>query len=135
MRMSATAERGDIATRIAGVAAAVEADPVLLRRGRYLNATCLLEIGEESFLLRIVDGHVAEARPGPFVTPSADFAVSGATAVWRRFLAADPPPGDQDLFAFLKRRELRVAGDLHPLMSHLLYFKGLFACLRDGAAR
>jgi hypothetical protein len=123
-----------IAARIAGLAEAVRGDPVLQRRGRYLDTTCQLNVGDEIFLLRILDGRIIELRQGPFVTPSADFAISGDDAVWRRFLAADPPPGDHDLFAFVKRKELALTGDLHPLMSHLLYFKELFRCLRQGEA-
>ena len=122
-----------IGDRLSALAGKIEADPVLLRRGRYLNATCQLDMGDDTYLLRIVDGRIHEVRPGPFATPSADFAISGSAAVWRRFLAAAPPPGDHDLFAFLKRKELRVAGDLHPLMSHLLYFKAVFANLRETA--
>jgi hypothetical protein len=127
----AAAQRDGIGARLAAVAAKVAADAVLLRRGRLLNTVCQLDIGPDTFLVRIVDGRIVELRPGPFVTPSAAFALSGEAAVWQRFLAADPPPGDHDLFAFLKRKELRVTGDLHPLMSHLLYFKGLFAHLRE----
>ncbi len=133
MAGTSKAQVGGIAARFAGLPALVESDAVLLRRGRVLNTVCRLDIGDETVLLRIIDGHVAEVRPGPFVTPSADFAISGEADVWRRFLAAHPPPGDHDLFAFLKRRELRVAGNLHPLMSHLLYFKALFALLREPA--
>lgn len=121
------------AARLAALAEAVDGDAGLRRRGRYLDTTCRLDIGSDIFLLRIVDGRIHEVRRGPFVTPSADFAVSGEAAVWRRFLAADPPPGDHDLLAFVKRKELRVTGDLHPLMSHLLYFKSVFALLREGA--
>ena len=132
---AAEADLGGIATQLARLAERVDQDAVLLRRGRVLNATCQLIIGDASFLLRIVDGRVHEVRHGSFVTPSADFAISGNAAVWRRFLAASPPPGDHDLLAFVKRRELRVAGDLHPLMSHLLYWKGLFAHLRAEAIR
>jgi hypothetical protein len=120
-----------IADRLAGLAAALANDSALQRRGRHLTATCLLEIGGSAALLRIVDGRVAEARQGPFVTPSADFAISGGAAVWTRFLAADPPPGDHDLLAFVKRGELRLTGNLHPLMSHLLYWKGVLACLKE----
>lgn len=119
-----------IAARMAGLAQAVSRDPVLLRRGRTLDTICQLNIGDEMFLLRILDGNIIEMREGPFVTPSADFAISGDAAIWRRFLAAAPPPGDHDIFAFVKRGELLVTGDLHPLMSHLLYFKELFGCLR-----
>jgi hypothetical protein len=111
----------------------VNGDAVLLRRGRHLDTICQLDIGDDSVLLRISGGHIAELQRSPSVMPSADFAIIGEPAIWRRFLAADPPPGDHDLFAFLKRRELRVVGDLHPLMSHLLYFKAVFACLRDAS--
>ena len=128
---------GDIAgigARLAGLAERVAGDAALLRRGRYLSTTCQLVIGDESVLLRIIDGRIAEVRLDSSATPSAAFAIIGPPAVWRRFLAADPPPGDHDLFAFLKRQEFRVVGDLHPLMSHLLYFKGVFACLREAEA-
>ncbi len=130
----ATAERdASIATRMAGLADAVNADPVLLRRGRYLDTTCQLDIGADTFLLRIIDGRIAELRRGPFVTPSATLAISGEAEAWHRLLAFAPPPGDHDLLAFVKRRELRLVGDLHPLMSHLLYFKGVLAHLREAA--
>ncbi len=125
--------RQGIEDRLAGLAAAVNGDPVLLRRGRFLNTTCQLGIGEVTCLLRIIDGKIADARQGALVTPSADFAISGDPAVWRRLLAAEPPPGDHDLLAFVKRKELRLTGDLHPLMSHLLYFKALLAHLREAA--
>jgi hypothetical protein len=127
---------GDLAgieARLAGLAERVAGDAALLRRGRYLNTTCQLIIGDQSVLLRIIDGRIAELRQGSFATLSATFAIIGRPEVWRRFLAADPPPGDHDLFAFLKRQELRGVGDLHPLMSYLLYWKGVFACLREAA--
>jgi hypothetical protein len=124
----------DIAARLAKLAERVNRDASLLRRGRYLDTICQLDVGADTFLLRIVNGRVHEVLIGPFVTPSAAFAISGDAAVWRRFLAASPPPGgDHDLLAFVKRKELRLIGDLHPLMSHLLYFKAVFAHLREGA--
>jgi len=128
---SLAADLGGIEARLAALPERVNGDAVLLRRGRYLNTTCQLDFGEASVLLRISDGRIAELQRSPSVMPSADFAIIGEPAVWRRFLAADPPPGDHDLFAFLKRRELRVVGDLHPLMSRLLYWKGVLAHLRD----
>lgn len=130
---SATARLDGIAARLASLTPLVDADAPMLRRGRWLNATCQLDIGGDAYLLRIAEGRVAELKSGPFVTPSADFAIAGEAAVWQRFLAAEPPPGDHDLFAFLKRHELRVTGNLHPLMSHLLYWKALFAHLREDA--
>src|ERR1700692_3854429 len=132
--MEAASHDGDLAgivPRLAGLAERGAGDAALLRRGRYLNTTCQLIIGDQSVLLRIIDGRVAEVRQGSFAPLSTTCAIIGHPAVWRRFLAADPPPGDHDLFAFLKRQELRGVGDLHPLMSYLLYWKGVFACLRE----
>jgi hypothetical protein len=126
-RASQVGDLAGIGPRLAGLAERIAGDAALLRRGRFLNTSCQLIIGEESVLLRIIDG----VRQGSFASLSAIFAIIGQPAVWQRFLAADPPPGDHDLFAFLKRRELRVVGDSHPLMSHLLYFKAVFACLRE----
>jgi hypothetical protein len=134
--MESASRDGDLAgieARLATLAERVAGDAALLRRGRYLNTTCQLIIGDQSVLLRIIDGRIAELRQGSFATLSATFAIIGRPEVWRRFLAADPPPGDHDLFAFLKRQELRGVGDLHPLMSYLLYWKGVFACLREAA--
>src|SRR5437868_6996539 len=132
--MESASQVGDLAgigPRLAGLAERVAGDAALLRRGRYLNTTCQLIVGDQSVLLRIIDGKIAEVRQGSFGSLSAIFAIIGQPEVWRRCLAAAPPPGDHDLFAFLKRQELRAVGDLHPLMSYLLYFKGVFACLRE----
>ena len=124
---------GAVAGRVAGLAARVDGDATLRRRGRVLNATCQLSVGGEHFLLRIADGRVIETRGGPFATPSADFAIIADAAIWHRLLAPEPPPGDHDILAFVKRGELRLVGDLHPFMSHLLYWKVLLAHLRETA--
>ena len=102
---AAKMELGEISSRLAALPERVEADAVLLRRGRVLNATCQLIVGTDAFLLRIVDGRVHDVRRGPLVTPSAEFTIAGDATVWRRFLAASRPPGDHDLFAIVKRRE------------------------------
>jgi hypothetical protein len=127
------AQLDDVDFRLAGLAERIARDPALVRRGRWLNTICQLDIGADTVLLRVIDGRIAEVRRGLFVTPSAAFAISGEAAVWRRLLAAHPPPGDHDLLAFVKRRELRLIGDLYPLMSHLLYFKGVLGHLREAA--
>src|SRR5436190_21132965 len=130
--MSGTEDKlGGIAARIAALPERVGADPTLLRRGRHLTVIWELAVGDAVFLVRIVDGHVVSAQAGAVATPSADFAMIADAAIWRRLLAADPPPGDHDFLAFVKRKELRIVGNLHPLMSHLLYFKGLLAALRE----
>ena len=123
---------GGVAARVPLLAARVNADEALVRRGRVLVTSFLLGIGTEEFLLRIVDGRIADVREGPFVTPSWVFAIHADAPAWERFCRPLPAPGDNDILALLRRRELRLSGNLQPLMAHLLYFKGLFACLRSG---
>jgi hypothetical protein len=118
------------AARLAGMPQAVNGDAVLLRRARNLDCTWHIDRGGVAYLVRIAAGRIAEATAAATVTPSADFAMLAEPAVWDRLLAASPPPGDHDFLAFVKRGELRLVGNLHPLMSHLLYFKGLLAALR-----
>ena len=47
----------------------VNADAELVRRGRYLTATFLVEAGDIEFLVREVEGSTAAVKPGP--TPAA----------------------------------------------------------------
>lgn len=119
-----------LAARVAALPDKANGDAALVRRGRFLDASCLFVVGEREFRLRVIEGQVVEAREGPFVTPSTDFAVIGDAAVWERMLAAEPVPGDHDILAFVKRREVRLAGNLHPFMSRLLYWKALLGHLR-----
>src|ERR1700730_2814675 len=86
-RMERASHNGDLAgieARLAGWAERVAGDAALLRRGRYLNTTCQLIIGDQSVLLRIIDSRVAEVRQGSFATLSATFAIVGRPARWRR---------------------------------------------------
>ena len=52
----------------------VNADENLVRRGRYLSTTFLMEIGDKGYLVKIIEGRVVSITPGPFVTPNYSFA-------------------------------------------------------------
>lgn len=95
-----------------------------------LSAVVMLEAGDEAFRLTIREGHLRPVERGPFVMPSCDFRISAPAEAWEKFLGAPPPPGFHDLFALLRRGDLRLDGNLHPFMAHLMYFKRLLASLR-----
>ena len=111
----------------------VNADSNLVRRGRFLNTTFLVEIGEAGYLVRIVEGRVVAVTPGPFITPNYSFALRAPRAAWETFWQKVPPPGFNDLFALFKRGLLRIEGDLHPFMANLLYIKDVLAAPRREA--
>src|SRR5664279_739771 len=117
------------------LAARVNGDDALVRRGRFLTTTFLLEVGPTAWLISIYEGRVASVTRGPFVMPSASFALRAPAEEWQKFWSVRPPPGSNDLMALIKRRVLRAEGDLYPLMANLRYFKEALAKLRAEGAR
>ena len=108
----------------------VAEDKHLMRRGRYMTVDFMVEIGEVPFLLSISDGRLTEIERGPFLMQPWSFAIRGSVKAWSRFWEPTPKPGWNDLFAMMKRKEMRVEGDLSPFMAHLQYIKDLLAAPR-----
>jgi hypothetical protein len=116
------------------LAARVNGDEALVRRGRFLTTTFLLEVGPTAWLIRIFEGRIMSVTSGPFVMPSSSFALRAPEQEWRKFWSHRPPPGSNDLMALIKRRVLNAEGDLHIFMANLRYFKEALAKLRAGGA-
>ncbi|MCC7346197.1 MAG: hypothetical protein IT538_02260 [Variibacter sp.] len=109
---------------------AVNGNAALVRRGRFVNTTFLLEIGEEGHLVRIVDGAVVSVAAGVLLMPAWDFALRFDRTAWEKFMQPRPPAGFTDIFALQRKKLLRMEGNLQPLMANLLYFKDVLASLR-----
>ena len=115
--------------------ARVNGDEGLVRRGRFLTTTFLLEVGESTWLVSIFEGRIVSVTSGPFVMPSSSFALRASEDEWQKFWSRRPPPGSNDLMALIKRRVLKAEGNLQVFMSNLRYFKEALAKLRaEGAA-
>lgn len=112
----------------------VNGDAGLVRRGRYLSTTFLLEVGSSAWLISIYEGRIAAISKGPFVMPSSAFALRAPAEEWEKFWQRRPPPGSNDLMALIKRRVLKAEGDLHVFMANLRYFKEALGKLRTGVA-
>ena len=119
---------------IEALEARVNADEALVRRGRFLTTTFLLEVGQTAWLIAIHEGRVASVTPGPFVMPSSSFALRAPEEEWQKFWLSRPPPGSNDLMALIKRRVLKAEGDLQIFMANLRYFKEVLAKLRQAGA-
>lgn len=110
--------------------ARVNGDEALVRRGRYLTTTFLLEVGPTAWLISIFEGRIVSVARGPFVMPSSSFALRAPEEEWQKFWDCRPPPGSNDLMALVKRRVLKAEGDLQIFMANLRYFKEALAKLR-----
>jgi len=108
----------------------VNADAALVRRGRFLTTTFLVEVGTTQWLVSIVEGRIISVTQGPFVMPSWSFALRAPQEEWQKFWSANPQPGSNDLMALIRRRVLTAEGDLHVFMANLRYFKESLEKLR-----
>jgi hypothetical protein len=108
----------------------VNGNAALVRRGRFLSTTFLVEVGTQSWLVHVREGRIVKVEKGPFAMASWTFALRGTAEGWARFWQPVPPPFYQDLFGLLRQNELRIEGDLLPLWSNLLYIKGVMGALR-----
>ena len=115
------------------LAARVNGDANLLRRGRHVDTTFLIAIDSTDHLVRVVEGRIVSITPGPFITPNYSFALRASRDSWEKLWSAKPIPGFTDVFALVKKKLLRIEGDLHPFMSNLLYFKGVLAAAGKAA--
>ena len=119
---------------IEALKARVNDDEALVRRGRYLTTTFLLEVGEATSLISIFEGRIVSVTSGPFVMPSSSFALRAPEQEWQKFWSSRPPPGSHDLMALIKRRVLKAEGNLQVFMANLRYFKEALAKLRPAGA-
>ena len=109
------------------LAARVNTDADLVRRGKHVNTTFLIQIDNADHLVSISEGRITGIKSGPFITPHYSFALRAPRDAWEKLWSPTPIPGYTDVFALVKKKLLRIEGDLHPFMSNLIYFKGVIA--------
>jgi pimeloyl-ACP methyl ester carboxylesterase len=108
----------------------VNGDEALVRRGRFLTTTFLLEADGAAWLCRVVEGRIERVERGPFLMRAFSFAIRASRESWQRFWEPVPAPGYHDLFAMSKNGHARIEGDLLPLMTHLRYVQDVLAAPR-----
>jgi hypothetical protein len=109
-------------------------DAWLVHRGRYLDTTFLLGVGDKSYLARIHRGRVDAFDRVGAVMPRFTFSLKASQEAWAMFWRPVPPPGSHDLMAMIKSKALVLEGDQHPFFANLRYFKDLLALPRVASA-
>ena len=108
----------------------VNTDPAIVRWGRQMNETLMVEVGEQQYLLKVAEGKVAVEK-GPFVQRTWRFAIRAKREAWEKFWQKTPAPGWHDLFALLRRGDVKFEGDQRVLMAYLQYVKLVLAAPRN----
>ncbi len=117
------------------IPALVNADARLVHRGRFVDTTFMIAVGDDYTLVQVQEGRVTSVKHGPFITPNYSFSLRAPREVWDQFWLPLPPRGFTDIFALVKQKLMKVEGDLHPFMANLLYFKDVIAAPRKEAAQ
>ena len=118
------------ADRFAALPGLLAADTDLLRRGRWVNVECRIDIGSEPFFLSLRDGALAGFNRGPRLMRSTAFTFRATDEAWTKYWQPIPAPGWHDLFALTKRGAASMDGDLRPLLRNLQYFKDVLTLPR-----
>lgn len=108
----------------------VNQDPAVVRWGRHMTETFMIEVGEQQYLVTVHRGLIQALEKGPFVMRPWRFAIRASRECWEKFWQKTPAPGWHDLFALLRRGEVAFEGDQRVLMAHLLYLKLVLAAPR-----
>ena len=114
------------------IAERVNADPAIVRWGRHMNETFMVEVGETQYLVTVRGRQASRRwRSGPFVSAPGASPSGRARERWEKFWQKPPAPGWHDLFALLRRGDVAFEGDQRVLMAYLQYVKLVLAAPRN----
>src|SRR5882724_4889635 len=100
----------------AAIAAAANADGEFQLAARLWNTDLRLDVGDDSYLLKMRDGKVAEFAPSSSRV-KAETWISAPADEWKELLKPTPKPFFQDLMAAVTRENFKLEGELtgfHP---------------------
>ena len=109
----------------------VNADQVLVNRGRWVNLTFTLGAGETDYLITIEQGKITNITKRKLQTKSGQFSIRADVPSWRKHWQKTPQRDYHDIFAMLAKGLVTIEGDLVPLMRNLQYFKDLISKNRE----
>ncbi len=130
MSSASNATDAAVIQAFAKIPAFLDQSPALIARGRFLDCECLLGPIGHPFHASIRQGRIVDLTPAPVLMRSWQFSYRASAAAWAEYWQAMPRPGFHDLLALTKRGEAVLEGDLHPLITHLQYFKDVLALPR-----
>ena len=109
----------------------VNADPALVRRGRWINLTFTLGVDDLDYLITIQQGNIVDITQRKLQTIAGRFSIRADAESWRKHWQKVPQRDYHDIFAMLAKDIVNIDGDLVPLMQNLQYFKDLISKNRE----
>ncbi len=116
---------------LTGLDSLVNADPALVHRGRWVDLTFILGVGDIDYLITIQQGKIIKISQRKLQTTTGCFSIRAAASSWRKHWQKIPQRDYHDIFAMLAKGLIKIDGDLLPLMQNLQYFKDLISKNRE----
>ena len=108
----------------------VNANVSLVHRGRWVNLTFVLGIGEDDYLITVTAGKITNIRLRHLPTDTGRFSIRASAQSWAKHWQMVPPRDYHDIFAMLPKKIVTIDGTLEPFIQNLQYFKDIIAILR-----
>ena len=112
-----------VSDKLAKLQDLVNGDTALVRRGQWLSADMMLEVGDARLLVKIRSGRIEEVVRLSLLAMPFDFAVVGTEEAWDAFWQPVPKPRHHDIMALIREGKMRIEGDLEQMMAHFLTLK------------
>ncbi len=109
----------------------VNADPALVRRGRWVSLTFTLGIDDIDYLITIKKGKIVDITERKLQTITGQFSIRADAQSWRKHWQKIPQRDYHDIFSMLAKDFVNIDGDLVPLMQNLQYFKDVISKNRE----
>lgn len=108
----------------------VNANPALVRRGRWTDMVMLLAIGDDNWMVDIKAGRIHAMQREEWAVSGYDVALRAPRDAWEAFWQPLPPPMHHDLSALVRAGKMRLEGNIDLLMANFLYVKLMLEVLR-----
>ena len=116
---------------LTGLVSNVNADPALVHRGRWINLTFTLGVGDVDYLITIQRGKIINITQRALQTVTGRFSIRAEAHSWRKHWEKIPQRDYHDIFAMLAKGIISIDGDLLPLIQNLQFFKDLISKNRE----
>ena len=113
------------------ITSAANSDGEFKLAARLWNADSRLEVGAESYLMRLREGRISDFSKVD--APKWDVKISAPESDWRELLKAVPKPFFQDLMAAMTRQSFKLEGDLLGFNPYYRATCRLFELMRKAA--
>jgi hypothetical protein len=118
----------------AAIAAAANGDGEFKLAARLWSTDLRFDVGDDSYILRMRDGRIAEFAPLDSSAAQKAHAVTWISAPlsdWRELLRPIPKPFFQDLMAAVTRQDFKIEGDLTGFNPYYRATCRLFELMRE----